>query len=66
MQTVGGFFIENVKNGIVNDCLRSGNAEMYYLAITEALLQLDDDIDNEFNGNIYAFFKKIKEGWQRG
>ncbi len=40
--TYGGFIVENIRNSIIKDCLESGDAENYFLALLEVIGELED------------------------
>jgi hypothetical protein len=58
--TWGGFIKSNVKNGVINDCLSSGDPQNMFFAIQEAI----DNIQAEINEiGEYEFWEKEMEAW---
>ena len=47
--TYGGFIKENISNSIIKDCLESGDAENYFLALVDII---DELADRYYEGNL--------------
>ena len=40
---LGGFFLDNIKNSIINDCYSSGDPENFFWNLLDVIEELKDD-----------------------
>lgn len=45
-ETVWGYFVDNIKKWIIDECLQSGDADNFFRATRDVIEMMETDIDN--------------------